>query len=55
MLQRSKEIIKMIEKETKQMKKHFDSVVIGSGVAGMGVASSLAAAGKKVAIVEEDL
>lgn len=37
------------------MKKHFDSVVIGSGVAGMGVASSLAAAGKKVAIVEEDL
>lgn len=37
------------------MKKQFDSVVIGSGVAGMGVASGLAAAGKKVAIVEEDL
>lgn len=37
------------------MKKNFDSVVIGSGVAGRGAASSLAAAGKKVAIVEEDL
>lgn len=37
------------------MKKNFDVVVIGSGVAGMAAASGLASAGKKVAIVEEDL
>src|SRR5699024_1955761 len=43
------------KKEIEEMKKNFDSVVIGSGVAGRGAASSLAAAGKKVAIVEEDL
>lgn len=37
------------------MRKEFDIVIIGSGVAGMATASNLASAGKQVAIVEEDL
>ncbi|WP_188204120.1 dihydrolipoyl dehydrogenase family protein [Desemzia incerta] len=37
------------------MEKKFDIVVIGSGVGGMAAASGLASAGKKVAIIEEDL
>lgn len=37
------------------MVKEFDVVVIGSGVSGMGTASSLAANGKRVAIIEGDL
>ena len=37
------------------MRKEFDIVIIGSGVAGMTTASNLASAGKQVAIVEEDL
>ena len=37
------------------MKKNFDVVVIGSGVAGMAAASELASAGKKTAIVEADM
>lgn len=37
------------------MRKTFDIVVIGSGVAGKSIASSLASEGKKVAIIEEDL
>lgn len=37
------------------METKFDVIVIGSGVGGSGVASSLSSAGKKVAVVEEDL
>ncbi|WP_208560771.1 dihydrolipoyl dehydrogenase family protein [Marinilactibacillus kalidii] len=37
------------------MVKEFDVIVIGSGVSGMGTASSLAAEGKRVAIIEGDL
>lgn len=37
------------------MSKNFDTIVIGSGVGGMGVANGVAAAGKKVAIIENNL
>lgn len=37
------------------METTFDVIVIGSGVGGSGVASGLAKAGKKVAVIEEDL
>lgn len=37
------------------MEKKFDTIVIGSGVAGMATASSLASSGQNVAIIEEDL
>jgi len=37
------------------MGKHYDVVVIGSGVSGKAAASSLASSGKRVAIVEDDL
>lgn len=37
------------------METKFDVIVIGSGVGGSGAASSLRSAGKKVAVVEEDL
>lgn len=37
------------------MKTEFDVIVIGSGVGGSGVASSLAKAGKQVAVIEESL
>lgn len=37
------------------METKFDVIVIGSGVGGSGAASGLAKAGKKVAVVEEDL
>lgn len=37
------------------MTKHFEVVVIGSGVAGKSIAMGLASSGKLVAIVEEDL
>src|SRR5699024_7123809 len=35
--------------------KKFDVVIIGSGVGGTAIANGLAAAGKEVAIVENDL
>ena len=37
------------------MNKHYDVVVIGSGVAGKAAASGLASAGKNVAVIENDL
>lgn len=37
------------------MDKMYDAVVIGSGVGGTAIANGLAAAGKKVAIIENDL
>ena len=37
------------------MKKDFDTIVIGSGPGGMAVSKSLAKAGQKVAVIENDL
>lgn len=43
-----------MQTSTEQIENHYDAIIIGAGIAGLGVAASLTKQGKKILVVERN-